>query len=183
MKKYQIIYADPPWNYSVMGDVHGGRGQNKQYETMRYTEICELPIQDIADDNCAIFLWATYPMLPEAMYLLRAWGFRYKTVAFTWVKLNRKALSPFFGMGQWTRTNAEIVLLGTKGKPKRESKAVSQIIFGVIEEHSKKPDEVRGKIVELMGDIPRVELFARKRYGGWDAWGNEVKSDIVFEDI
>lgn len=177
-KKYQIIYADPPWNYSVMGNVHGGRGQNKKYNTIRAIEIFNLPIQKITNDNAVLFLWATYPMLPEAMYTIKAWGFDYKTVAFTWIKLNRKSKTPFFGMGHWTRTNAEICLLGIKGNIKRINATVPQVIMLPIEEHSRKPDEARRRIVKLMGDLPRIELFARQRFDGWDAWGNELSDTI-----
>ena len=182
-KKYQIIYADPPWNYAVFKSIHGGRLENQHYQAMRITDIYEIPINEISDVNCILFLWVTYPMLKEGLYCVRAWGFDYKTVAFTWVKLNKKSLTPFFGMGQWTRNNAEICLLGIKGNIKRQDASVSQIIMTTISEHSKKPLEIRNRIVQLMGDLPRIELFARppkdrlfedESYKGWDLWGNEV---------
>jgi len=177
-KKYQIIYADPPWNYTVFKSLHGGRAQNQQYKTMRSVDIYNLPVSSISADDATLFLWATYPMLPEALYTLKAWGFEYKTVAFTWVKTNKKSGTPFFGMGQWTRTNAEICLLGVKGNPKRCDASVAQVVMSPIEEHSKKPGEVRDRIVRLMGDVPRVELFARQESGGWDNWGNELAQDV-----
>ena len=118
----------------------------------------------------------------EALRLIRAWGFRYKTVAFVWLKRNRKSPSWFYGMGYWTRSNAEICLLATKGKPKRQSAGVHQFIISPIEQHSKKPDEARDKILALMGDLPRVELFARQKTPGWDAWGNEIASDITLAE-
>ena len=109
---------------------------------------------------------------------MRAWGFDFKTVAFVWVKLNRMSNSLFWGMGHWTRANAEICLLATKGSPKRQAKNIHQIVISHVEEHSKKPDEVRRRIEALRGDVPRVELFARQSSTGWDVWGNEVQSDI-----
>lgn len=123
-------------------------------------------------------MWATYPMLKEALQVGEAWGFKYKSIAFQWVKLNKKNGKPFFGLGRWTRGNTECCLLFTKGKPSRKSNSVFQLIQTPIEGHSKKPAVVREKIVELMGDISRVELFARQKVEGWDSWGNEVKNDI-----
>ena len=110
--------------------------------------------------------------------MIQAWGFQYKTVAFVWVKLNKKKETPFFGLGNWTRSNAEICLLAKRGTPKRKSNRVHQLIISPMEGHSKKPDIVRDKIVELVGDLKRIELFARNKTEGWDVWGNEVDSDI-----
>lgn len=145
---------------------------------MSTDEICALQVANISAENSVLFLWATFPNLQEAFRVIEAWGFSYRTVAFVWVKRNKKAVSWFMGLGYWTRANAEICLLATKGKPKRISKSVRQIIDAPIEYHSKKPDETRERIVELMGDLPRIELFARQKTDGWDVWGNEVESDI-----
>lgn len=142
--------------------------------------IRELPVGLLAADDCALFMWITFPMLREAWDVMTHWDFAYKTVAFTWIKQNRVADSLFMGMGYWTRANAEICLLGTKGHPKRQAKDVPQVIVSHIEEHSKKPAEARRRIERLMGDVPRIELFARQKSVGWDVWGNEVESDIVF---
>ena len=172
---YNIIYADPPWRYE-RNKVQGAA--EKHYPTMSIDELCALPVADLAAKDCALFLWATFPMLPESLRLIKSWGFGFKTVAFVWLKRNRKSPSWFYGMGYWTRSNAEICLLATKGHPKRKSTGVHQLIISPIEQHSKKPDEVRDKIVALMGELPRVELFARQKAPGWDAWGNEVASDI-----
>jgi N6-adenosine-specific RNA methylase IME4 len=181
MKKYNIIYADPAWSYSVSSSVAGGRGQNTSYRCLRPVEIYDLPINDIAADDSILFIWATYPMLPEALYAIKAWGFYYKTNAFTWVKKNKKANTNFFGMGQWTRRNTEICLLATKGNPSPISHSISEIVESPIENHSKKPDIIRSLIVELCGDLPRVELFARNKNDGWDVWGDEVVSDLVLD--
>ena len=114
------------------------------------------------------------PKLDEVFALISAWGFEYKTCAFTWVKRNKIAPTWFWGMGRWTRANAELCLLATKGSPKRVSAGVHSIIDTPIGKHSAKPAIVRDRIVELCGDLPRIELFARDRVSGWDAWGNEV---------
>ena len=146
---------------------------------MSIQELCALPVSEIAEKDCVLFLWATFPQLKEAMQLIEAWGFQYKTVAFVWLKTNRKSGTWFYGLGFWTRGNAEICLLATKGHPKRQAKNVHQLIISPIEAHSKKPDIAREKITALMGDLPKIELFARKESPGWDIWGNEVKSSIT----
>ena len=140
--------------------------------------LCALPVETLAAKDCLMFLWATFPMLPEALRLIQAWGFTFKTVAFVWLKRNKKSPTWFYGLGHWTRGNAEICLLAIKGKPHRNSNRVHQFLISPIRGHSQKPEEAREKIVELMGDLPRVELFAREKTEGWDAWGNEVESDI-----
>lgn len=170
-KKYNIIYADPPWLYRDQGC---GGGATKHYPLMKVTEICALPVKEIAAEDCVLFLWATYPMLQEALDVIKAWGFNYKTIGFQWVKLNRSGNGYFFGLGRWTRGNTEACLIATKGKPKRISASVSQLVFSPVRRHSQKPDEVRDKIVALMGEAPRIELFARSAAKGWDCWGNEV---------
>lgn len=180
-KKYQVIYADPPWKYRVYSQKGNGRSAEAHYSTMEIDKICSLPVAELADKNCVLFLWVTMPCLLEGLSVLRAWGFQYKTIAFVWVKQNRKADSLFWGMGYWTRSNVEFCILATKGTPKRKSASVHQVIVSHIEEHSKKPQEVRERIVQLMGDVPRIELFARQKTPGWDVWGNEVESDIEME--
>lgn len=181
-KKYQIIYADPPWAYKVWseaGKLAQFRAEN-HYKTMELEQICDLPVQDICDKNCKLFLWVTPPFLQKAFRVIRSWGFEYKTIAFTWVKTNKKSFTPFFGGGHWTASNAELVLAGMvrHGKLNRQSRKISQVILSPRQAHSQKPHEVREKIVELCGDIPRIELFAREKTPGWDVWGNEVDSDI-----
>lgn len=119
-------------------------------------------------------MWATYPKMQEALDLIEAWGFTYKSIAFQWVKQNRSGNGFFFGLGRWTRGNSEPCLIAVKGKPKRISASVGQLVFSPLRKHSQKPPEVRDKIVELMGDLPRIELFARETAPGWDAWGDEA---------
>lgn len=173
-KKYSIIYADPPWSYKTYSAKGKGRSAEAHYNTMSINDICKLPINKIANDDCALLMWVTFPNLEYAFQVCNAWGFSYKTVAFVWVKQNKKSDSLFWGMGFWTRANAEICIIATKGKPKRKSAAVHQVIMSHIEEHSKKPNETRERIVKLLGDLPRIELFARQQADGWDCWGNEV---------
>lgn len=174
-KKYSIVYADPPWTFKTYSE----KGREKKsaevhYPCMKKEDIQNLPIPNICDDNCILFLWVTFPCLEEGLELIKKWGFKYKTCGFTWVKRNKKSNSYFTGLGYWTRANAELCLIATKGKPKRISKSVKQVCDARIMEHSKKPNEIRDRIVELCGDLPRIELFARQHVDGWDCWGNEV---------
>ncbi len=180
MKKYQIILADPPWSYNdKLGSNSTKMGACEyHYKTMTRQQLLDLPIRKIADGNCILFLWITMPKLNEVFEYIKAWGFTYKTVAFTWIKLNPKAETVFKGIGRWVQGNAELVLLCTKGRPKRISKSISQIVMAKRGKHSVKPIEVKKRIVQLMGDLPRIELFARQKTEGWDVWGNEVESDI-----
>lgn len=179
--EYEIIYADPPWSYNDKAKNRGGA--ERHYTT---TDTATLALMQITKAKHAVlFMWATFPMLQEAIDLMAQWGFEYKTVAFVWVKANTKATdSPFWGMGQWTRANAEICLLGVRGKPKRKGKGVHQlivepeIITDPIMRHSQKPACVRDKIVELMGDLPRLEMFARESPEGWDVFGNQAPGSI-----
>lgn len=177
-KLFNVIYADPPWHFQVYSQKGAGRCAENHYPTMKIQDIAALPIERIAAKDCALFMWVTFPLLKEAFAVLDAWGFSYKTIAFVWVKQNRKTPSLFWGLGYWTRANAELCILATKGHPKRQSCGVHQVIVSPIEVHSKKPDIVRDRIVELMGDVSRVELFARQSTPGWDVWGNEVKCTI-----
>ena len=174
-KKYSIIYADPPWQFKVWSKNGSGRSAENHYQTMNKYDIQNLPIPRICDKNCALFLWITFPCLYGCLELIEKWGFKYKTVAFTWIKLNKKSDSLFWGLGYYTRANAELCILATKGKPlKRVNKNVHQVIISHIREHSRKPDEARERIADLFGDVARIELFARQKFKGWDCWGNEV---------
>lgn len=194
MKKYNIIYADPPWTFKTYSE----KGKEKKspelhYDCMTLEDIYNLPVQDIADENCVLFLWITSPMLKQAFETIEQWGFEYKTIAFNWFKKNKIADSWFWGLGYWTRQNTELCLLATRGKPTRVNKGIHQVIdwngfdtepiVTKIRQHSQKPDEVRNRIVELCGNIPRIELFAREKFNGWDVWGNEVVSDIQLIDF
>ena len=149
-------------------------GAEYKYQCMNLNDILNLPIESLCNTDCVLFLWVTFPMIQEGLQCLKAWGFSYKTIGFNWIKKNKKSDSLFWGMGNWTRSNSEICLMGIKGKPKRVAANVHSVVMTPIEQHSKKPDEVRKRIVQLCGDVPRIELFARQYADGWDCWGNEV---------
>ena len=174
---YKIIYADPPWSYNDKMSGHSF-SLDHEYKTQSKNWIAKIPVEGIAAKDSVLFLWAVSPQLPEALEVMKAWGFKYVTVAFCWSKhtTNKKKVS---NLGRWTMGNVELCLLGKKGKPQRISKNIKQLVEAERTKHSKKPDEVRKRIVELMGDVPRIELFAREKTEGWDVWGNEVESDII----
>ena len=176
--KYSLIYADPAWTYR--DNCHAGeRGAGYKYDLMTLDEICALPVRDLAAENCVLVMWWVGPQPREALQVCEAWGFTLKNMtAITWHKLTKNG-KDHFGMGHWTRGNVENALLAVRGKPKRACAGVSQLVHAQVREHSRKPDEVRDALVRLMGDVPRVELFARQKHAGWDAWGNEIASDLA----
>lgn len=174
---FGIVYADPPWNYRDTG-IRGGT--KKHYSTMTLETLCgefAHSVRQIVADDALLFMWGTYPLLPEMFLVARAWGFEYKTLAFQWVKRYANG-KPFIGCGHWTRSNTEGCFLFTRGKPpRRVDSGVSQVIESVPERHSAKPREARDRIDRLMGFGPglrRIELFARSVTSGWTSWGNEV---------
>lgn len=169
-KKYQIIYADPPWKYrnnKTGGSMHP---QDYHYPKLITDDICALPINDIADRNCVLFLWATVPMIQDSFRVMEAWGFEYKTMLF-W----RKIMS--WGMGFWYRGQVEVLLLGIRGKVKAFHIQKANFVEAKVREHSRKPDEFY-ELIEMTKLGPKIELFARNKREGWDCWGNEVESDI-----
>lgn len=182
-KKYKIIYADPPWQYRVYSKKGQGRSAENHYHTMNIKDIMALPVDKIADKDCILFLWITFPCLKEGIEVMERWGFKYKTCGFNWVKRNKKKNTYFMGLGFWTRSNSEVCLIGTKGQLKRVSKSVPQICDARIMEHSKKPAEIRERIVELCGELPRVELFARDKVKGWDSLGDEIDGKDIREAL
>lgn len=169
-KKYQIIYADPPWQYKE----NWGNGSNEHtYPTMKFNEICQIPIQDITDKQAHLYLWVTNPFIKEGLELCKAWGFEYKTLI-TWVKTYKDG-TPEMGMGYYFRSCTEHIIFGTKGKMKCQNKTTKNMFAEVNPRlHSQKPASVRDMIVNTSGDIPRIELFARQKVEGWDCWGNEI---------
>ncbi|MBU1067157.1 adenine methyltransferase [Patescibacteria group bacterium] len=183
-EKYSVILADPPWRFRVWSKKGNGldRSPEKHYPTMSFAEIKALPVVELAEDDCVLFLWITMPMLQKAFEVVDSWNgelkgkkrFIYKTVAFTWAKTNKTAPSNFFmGLGYWTRANAELCLLFTRGNPHRVAKDVRQLIVSQRREHSRKPDCVHERIERLVVG-PYVELFARTQVEGWDCWGAET---------
>ena len=177
MKKYQIIYADPPWKFNFRKRKGlSQQAKDRMYNTMRPNDIIALRVNQLADKDCILFLWVMNSEIPLALNCIKTWGFQYKTVAFTWVKTRKNTYH--FGGGNWTRSNPEICLLATKGHIKRMSASIRNLVISPLREHSRKPDSIRNDIIQLCGDLPRIELFAREKIEGWDVWGNEVESDI-----
>jgi N6-adenosine-specific RNA methylase IME4 len=174
--KYGVILADPPWSFRNWSAKGTGRNAVSHYDCLDLSALMSLPVSNLAADNCALFLWATDPLLPRALELISAWGFEYKTVAFYWVKLNSAAKHDadyFTGLGYWTRANPEQCLLATRGKPMRKAKDVRRLIVEKRREHSRKPDCVRDRIEQLVSG-PFIELFARETKKGWDCWGDQA---------
>lgn len=187
-KKYQIIYADPPWDFGDKlrsskklsnGKMHF-RELDLHYPTMKTTEICSLNVNNICEDDCVLFMWVTDAHIPDALKVIEAWGFKYKTVAFIWNKKEKSGKQVCF-MGKWTMKGSEICLLATKGKAHGliKSHKVRQLVEAERNIHSRKPNEVRNRIIELLGELPRVELFCRTKNNGWDVWGNEIENSIT----
>lgn len=178
-KKYKIIYADPPWSYNNTLDPN----RRLPYQTMTIDQIKSLPVNDISDKDCILFIWGVFPQPREVLDVIESWEFEYKTVAFLWIKKYPNSGTWFKGMGSWTRSNGEPCHIAIKGKPKRYDKGIQQIVvspttsFNFLRNpnHSKKPDEVRQRIIKMCGDLPRIELFARTKIHGWDTWGNDEK--------
>lgn len=173
-KKYQIIYADPPWSYNDKMSGHSF-SLDHEYETQSKQWISKLPVRDITEKDCCLFLWVTSPLLDEGIQVLQDWGFKYKTIAFVWSKYSKNG-KEISNLGRWTMGNVELCILGVKGNPNkwRQDNSIKQLVKAERTKHSKKPDEVRKRIVQLLGDRPRIELFARERVDGWECWGNEV---------
>ena len=172
-KKYNVICADPPWSFKTYSDKGKDRSPENHYNVMNFKDICNLPVNNIANDNSVLLMWVIDPLLDKAFKVIDAWGFKYKTVGFTWAKTNKKSLGFFTGLGYWTRGNPEMCLLATKGKPKRISKSVPQLVVEQRREHSRKPDIMYNHIENLL-DGPYIELFARTKRKGWDCWGNQT---------
>ena len=172
-QRFRTIYADPPWEFRVYSGAGKDRSADRHYKTGGLDSIKALPVEALAHKDCALFMWCVMPELQGALDVIKAWGFEFKTVAFTWVKQNKSGEGLFWGMGYWTRANAELCLLATRGHPERLDKGVHQVLLSPIQEHSRKPDEIRKRIERLIGG-PRLELYARRECEGWTTWGNEI---------
>ncbi len=197
-RKYNIIYADPPWKFDNEQDRNPARG-GATYDKMPLEEICSMPVASIAAKHSALFLWVPRAKIVEGLTCMSSWGFNYVTTTFTWVKLNKcgfvvpsidcddpKGREGLFlgrglysGLGYWVNGNTEMVLFGKRGAPKRKCKKVKEVILAPVGRHSAKPPETRDRIVELMGELSRIELFARGEAAeGWDVWGKEAKDPV-----
>ena len=173
LRKYGVIYSDPPWHWQAYSDKGTGRGAVSHYDCMSLADMAALPVASYAAEDCALFMWAVDPMLPEALELIRAWGFTFKTVAFYWAKTLRCSEGFHVGLGYWTRANPEQCLLATRGHPKRLARDVRRLVVSPVREHSRKPDEVYGRIERLVAG-PYIEMFSRQSWPGWDCWGNQA---------
>lgn len=178
-KEYNIIYADPPWNYNKGVYQDSGRKDRQLsdiYKTMTIADINNMDVKGISNRDCALFLWVTDSHLKEGIQLIDVWGFTYRTIVFIWKKVTKNGKT-CANVGAWTMKNCEICLLGVKGNMLKNKKAnnIFQLVEAEREGHSRKPEEVRNRIDEIFGDLPRIELFAREKVEGWDSWGNEVE--------
>lgn len=190
---YGVILADPPWAFQTWWSgrsnklpspkkkfSYPSRASKPAYEVMREEELNALPVADLAAEDCVLFLWTCWPILPWSLRTIEAWGFEYKTCGFCWVKAHAKQIDmfrddiePHMTLGYWTRANSEVCLLATRGDPKRNSTDVRQAIIEPRREHSRKPDQIHERIERLVSG-PYLELFARQSRPGWDTWGNET---------
>lgn len=160
---------DPPWGFRDRC-VSGKRGSFFKYPLMTVNEICELPVQGIMETDCYMFLWCPASMLEDGFKVIKAYGMKYRTIVFNWVKRGKSG-KLFWGMGSYSRGGSEFCLLATKGRLKRQSASVHQVIESPKREHSRKPDEARDRITQLYGNVSKIELFAREKTKNWDAWG------------
>jgi N6-adenosine-specific RNA methylase IME4 len=184
LNRYDVIYADPPWSFENYSEKGEDRNAKAWYDCMDIDQIKALPVENLASDNCMLAMWATFPLLPEAIDVLRAWGFEYVTVGFVWIKLNKSVgvrriidlLSDvFMSTGYWTRSNAEIVIFAKRGSPQRNSRSIRQVVHAPRGKHSEKPLIFRKHLEDLIVAERRIELFCRHDANErWDAWGNQV---------
>ena len=173
--KYSVIYCDPPWDYKGQKQ-HAGKGKSdtggaiKHYPTMKLPQLKNLKpfIDDLCEQDCLLFLWSSSPHLDQAIDLMKHWGFKWSTVGFCW---DKGRVNPSF----YTMSQVELCLIGKRGKipQPRGARNVRQYVLHPREKHSKKPDEVRKRIDQMFPHHSKIELFAREKVDGWDAWGNE----------
>lgn len=178
---YRVIYADPPWRYRTYTEAPNRRSAKHHYPTMSLEEIKALPVRQVAARDCHLFLWTTWPHLPQALEVMAAWGFKYSSNAFTWAKVRRAAADVLFMtredfpmlLGRTTRKNTELCLLGRRGSPRRLAGDIPELVISPLREHSRKPDEIRD-LIRRYAEGPYLEMFSRRSAPGWDAWGLEV---------
>lgn len=183
-KKYQVIYADPPWSYTDKRSKPGPKGNKgggvvHHYPTLSIDDICSLPVANITDDPALLFMWGTWPLMPYWNKVIEAWGFKFKTLGFDWVKQYPKSGKICIGAGAYTRSNSEVCLIGVKGKGASliEDHSICNVQIAARGRHSEKPQLFRDLITKLVGsDKSKIELFARTAAPGWDCWGNEVET-------
>lgn len=181
-KKFGAILADPPWQFKVYSGKGKSRSADRRYDTSPLEAIQDLPVEQLAADDCALFLWCVSPELPGALEVIKSWGFTYKTVGFAWVKQTKGDNGLHWGMGYWTRANLELCLFATRGAPKRINKDVHQVIQCPVMEHSRKPEETHVRIERLVPG-PYLELYGRRPMRGWTVWGNQIERNLLTREI
>jgi N6-adenosine-specific RNA methylase IME4 len=169
--RYGVIYADPPWRFRTWSESNQKKAAKNHYDLMELADIKKLPVQDMAADDCVLLMWACNPMIPQALEVIEAWGFKYKTVAFTWAKQSTTGSKWHMGLGYWTRQNTEQCFLATRGKPKALAHDIRQLVISPRREHSRKPE--LHQHIERLSVGPYLEMFARTTVDGWDQYGNE----------
>jgi N6-adenosine-specific RNA methylase IME4 len=173
---YSIVYADPPWDYNGR-EQHNTAEANKSasdhYNTATLEDLKKIKVASVCAKDCLLFMWTSSPHLEQALELMKAWGFQYKTIAFVW---HKQKTNP----GYYTVSSVEICLVGKKGiiPSPRGARNIRQFLSEERTEHSKKPDEIRNRIVQMFPTQKKLELFARQRTEGWDVFGNEVEGSI-----
>lgn len=179
---YGVIMADPPWRFRTWTDTNDAKSARRHYPLMGIDEICALPVREWAADDCALFIWATWPTIFQTERVINAWGFRYSGLAWEWFKFNPATQKAAFGLGYGTRKNLEPCLLALRGKPHLKSRSERDWLVAERQEHSRKPDEQYPRI-EAMYDGPYLEMFARRARPGWSAWGNQAPIAPTFEEM
>lgn len=177
---FRVILADPPWKFGNRAYQDNGRPPietDAHYPVMTTEEICKLPVREKADKDCALLMWTTDAHLPDALRVMESWGFEYRTVAFVWLKKYHTG-TPCVLVAPWTLKSTELCLLGIRGSPKRAATNIRALIEAERTNHSKKPEQAMERIEALFGDVPRLELFARRKRHGWASWGNEIACDV-----
>lgn len=181
---FKIVYADPPWNWKARSPKGDGRSAKRHYQVMDLQAIKNLPVSNLGDKDSILLMWVTDPFLEFSFEVATAWGYRFSTVGFYWIKTLRKSHGYHIGNGYYTRANPEQCLLFRRGKAvPRVDKSVRKLIVAPIGPHSAKPHETYERIEALFGNTSRVELFARNYRLGWDVWGNQINSTISFAGL
>lgn len=193
-QRFAVILADPPWRFETWSEAGKDRSAEQHYSCMSLDEIKALPVRELAAKDCALFLWGTWPTMPQALEVISAWGFEYKTVGFVWVKtlrsaeaagafrLGRDGAGLHVGNGYWTRANTEFCLIGARGRRRRRYADVHQVVMAPVAEHSVKPVVVHARIERLLSG-PYLELFARRPMPGWTVWGNQIARGLFDSEL
>ncbi|MDX0007806.1 DNA methyltransferase [Sinorhizobium meliloti] len=182
-KRYDVILSDPPWRFRTWNEENQQKSASKHYPLMTLDAIKALPVSDLAKPDCLMMMWAVQPMLDQALEVMSAWGFKYKTAG-AWAKQSATGTKWAFGTGYLLRCSAEFFIVGTRGNPKSAVKNVRNLIVAPIREHSRKPDEMHLNLERMFPDADRLEMFSRESKPGWDVWGNQTgKFDAANDNV